>query len=251
MAKMPDGVQSLTRAFEILERITVAEESTSLSELAAAADIPVPTTHRILQALTVMGYVRQVSGRRYGLGPKLIPMGEVASRQLGAGAQHRLAELAEQLGETANMAILDADMAMYVAQVPSSRSMRMFTEVGRRVPMHATGVGKAILAQLTDEQVRSLTDRAGMPAVTRNTLSTAEALLRELAAIRSRGYASDDNEQEIGVRCLAVGIPQVPNPAAISVSGPATRVDAEFAERAVPLLKQVAQEISGDITSIM
>ena len=251
MAKSPAGVQSVTRTFKILECITTAEDNASLSEIAAAVQIPVPTTHRILQALSEMGYVRQVAGRRYGLGPKFITMGEVASRQLGSGAQHRLAELAEQLGETANMAILDTDMAMYVAQVPSSRSMRMFTEVGRRVPMHATGVGKAILAQLDDEHVRSIVARAGMPANTPNSLSSVEALLKELAATRARGYASDDNEQEIGVRCLSVAIPQAPNPSAISVSGPVTRVDADFAERAVPLLKQVAREVSADITSMM
>lgn len=251
MGKGPAGVQSVTRTFDILGYITAAETTPSLSEISSAVQIPLPTTHRILQALTAMGYVRHVNGRRYGLGPKFITMGETASRQLGAGAHHRLAELAEQLGETANMAILDTDMAMYVAQVPSARSMRMFTEVGRRVHMHATGVGKAILAQLDDEQVRSIVGRAGMPASTTKSLDTLEALLQELETARARGYAVDDNEQEIGVRCLAVGIPKAPNPSAVSVSGPVTRVDADFAERAVPLLKQVARDISADITSIM
>lgn len=251
MAKGPAGVQSVTRTFDILDYVTAAEAAPSLSEISSAVQIPLPTTHRILQALAAMGYVRHVNGRRYGLGPKFITMGEVASRQLGAGAHHRLAELAEQLGETANMAILDTDMAMYVAQVPSSRSMRMFTEVGRRVHMHATGVGKAILAQLGNEQVRSIMKRTGMPASTSKSLDTIDGLLHELESTRVRGYTVDDNEQEIGVRCLAVGIPRMPNPSAISVSGPVTRVDAEFAERAVPLLKHVAKEISADITSIM
>ncbi|WP_300345541.1 IclR family transcriptional regulator [Nesterenkonia sp.] len=249
MTKTPAGVQSVTRTFEILEHITASEEHLSLSEIAEAVEIPLPTTHRILQALTAMGYVRQVSGRRYGLGPRFIIMGEVAGRQLGAAAQPRLAQLAEQLGETANMAILDTDMAMYVAQVPSSRSMRMFTEVGRRVHLHATGVGKAILAQLDDLHVKSIVERAGMPSPTPNSLASLEDLLAELQTTRSRGYALDDNEQEIGVRCLAVAVPQAPNPSAISVSGPVTRVDGAFAERAVPLLQQVAREISQDINS--
>lgn len=248
-AKTPSGVQSVQRTFGILEHITTAPHPMTLSEIAEQVAVPVPTTHRILQALASMGYVRQLPTRRYGLGPRFITMGEVASRQLGAGAQPRLAEVAETLGETANMAILDTDMAMYVAQVPSSRSMRMFTEVGRRVHMHATGVGKAILAQLKDEQVCSIVERSGLPSFTQNSIRDVPNLLRELENTRSRGYAMDDNEQEIGVRCLSVAVPHTPNQSAISVSGPVTRVDQSFADRAVPLLKQVAQEIATDIGS--
>lgn len=243
------GVQSVRRAFEILELITEGGEESSLSALAEAASLPLPTIHRLLQTLVALGYVRQLPNRRYSLGPRLIRMGEVASRHLGSRARPHLVTLVERLGETANMAILDGDLATYVAQVPSPHSMRMFIEVGRQVPTHATGVGKAILAQLDNERVRELIGRAGMPAATVNSISNVDTLIDELERIRTRGYAIDDGEQELGVRCFAVAVPGTPSPSAISVSGPVTRVDGGFAERAVPLLKGIAQDIAANVGS--
>ena len=241
------GVQSVERAFELLDLITNARYEVTLSELAELADLPLPTIHRLLRTLVSLGSVRQLPNRRYGLGPGLIRMGEVASRQLGAWARPQLAGIVAQLGETANMAILDGDMATYVAQVPSAHSMRMFTEVGRRVHTHTSGVGKAILAQLDDAQVRRIVGRAGMPTPTDHSIGDVDALLEDLARIRSRGYSIDDNEQERGVRCYAVAVPGMPSPTAISVSGPLTRVDEQFAERAIPILTDAAHAISADI----
>ena len=145
------------------------------------------------------------------------------------------------------MAVLDSDMVMYVAQVPSLHSMRMFTEVGRRGYMHATGMGKAILAQLDDETVRGIVTRKGMPTPTPKSIGDVESLLADLKLIRSRGYSIDEEEQEIGVRCFAIAIPNAPTPAAISVSGPVSRVDETFADRAVPLLREAALAISQDL----
>ena len=248
MAEKPSGgVQSVERVFELLELITSAREEVSLSELAESAALPLPTIHRLLRTLVSLGYVRQLPNRRYGLGPRLIRMGEVASRQLGAWARPHLAGVVEQLGETANMAILDGDMATYVAQVPSAHSMRMFTEVGRRVHTHASGVGKAMLAQLDDSQVRGIVTRAGMPTPTEYSIGDVDGLLEDLSRIRARGYSVDDNEQEIGVRCFAVAVPGMPSLTAISVSGPLTRVDDKFAERAIPILVRTAELIAADV----
>ena len=97
---------------------------------------------------------------------------------------------------------------VYVAQVPSPHSMRMFTEVGRRVLPHCTGVGKALLSVLPDDQVRAILARTGMPAQTEHTITSPEELVAELAVIRARGYAIDDAEQEAGVRCVAVPGPE-------------------------------------------
>ena len=145
------------------------------------------------------------------------------------------------------MAVLDSDMVVYIAQVPSRHSMRMFTEVGRRAHLHATGVGKAILAQLPDESVRGICDRTGMPAPTDQSIRTAADLLAELQKIRDRGYAVDEQEQELGVRCFAIVVPDAPTPTAISVSGPISRVDEAFAERAVPLLQEAALAVGQEL----
>lgn len=243
------GVQSVNRAFDLLERITNAGGDVSISQLAETTPMPLPTIHRLLRTLVTSGYVRQLPSRRYGLGPGLIRFGEVASQQLGAWARPYLAVLTEDLHETANMAILDGDMATYVAQVPSAHSMRMFTEIGRRVHTHASGVGKAILSQLADSDVETVIARAGMPTPTANTIGSVEALMRDLSEIRSLGYAIDDGEQEIGVRCFAVPVPGMPTPTAISVSGPVTRVDEAFKDRAVPLLLETARTIAREASA--
>lgn len=241
------GVQSVERVFELLELINDAGGDVTLSELAASTNLPLPTIHRLLRTLVVKGYVRQLPSRRYALGPRLIRLGDGANKQLGALARPQLKHLVDVLGETANMAALDSDMVVYIAQVPSLHSMRMFTEVGRRAHTHDTGVGKAILAQLDDESVRRIVARVGMPTPTEKSIGSIDALLTELAVIRDRGYSIDDGEQELGVRCFAVAVPDSPTPTAISVSGPVSRVDDEFATRAVPLLTEVARTISDEL----
>nr|BFF17582.1 hypothetical protein GCM10025730_11030 [Promicromonospora thailandica] len=144
--------------------------------------------------------------------------------------------------------MLDGEMAVYVAQAASSHSMRMFTEVGRRVHLHSTGVGKALLGELPDGAVRDVVGRAGLPPATDRTITDVDALLAATAEARERGYAVDDGEQEVGVRCFAVVVPGVPVPTALSVSGPAARVTFELGERAVPLLHEVARDVARELS---
>ncbi|MFJ5100215.1 IclR family transcriptional regulator [Streptomyces sp. NPDC088554] len=243
------GVQSLERAFDLLERMADAGGEVGLSELSASSGLPLPTIHRLMRTLVATGYVRQQSNRRYALGPRLIRLGESASRLLGSWAKPYLARLVEETGETANMALLDGDEVVYVAQVPSKHSMRMFTEVGRRVLPHSTGVGKALLAHTSPEEVRALLARTGMPAATERTITTPEGFLEALELVRATGYAVDDNEQEIGVRCLAVTVPGSPTAAALSISGPAGRVTEEATRRIVPVLQEVARDLSAALTN--
>ncbi|MEO3785388.1 IclR family transcriptional regulator [Actinocorallia sp. B10E7] len=233
-------VRSLERAFELLEHLTDAGGELALSELTEKAGLPMPTVYRLMQTMVARGYVRQEPSRRYSLGPRLIRLGEGASRLLGAWARPALADLVDRLGETANMALLEGDEVVYVAQVPSRHSMRMFTEVGRRVLPHCTGVGKALLAQLPEDGVRALLARTGMPARTPHTRTDPDALMAELAVVRERGYALDDEEQELGVRCVAVPLTGVPALAAFSVSGPSGRMTPEAIEAVVPVMRSAA-----------
>jgi IclR family acetate operon transcriptional repressor len=131
--------------------------------------------------------------------------------------------------------------------VPSRHSMRMFTEVGRRVPVHCTGVGKVLLAQLPPAEVRAILARAGMAAQTPHTITDPDRLERELERIRAQGYAVDDAEQELGVRCLAVVVPGGPASTALSVSGPETRVTWAAVERIVPMLQVAAGALAGQL----
>ncbi|MEN5073713.1 IclR family transcriptional regulator [Isoptericola cucumis] len=243
------SVQSVDRAIDLLEIMTDLGGDAGLSELAAAAELPLPTIHRLMRTLVVRGYARQLPSRRYTLGPRLIRLGESAGRQLGASARPHLERLARELGETANLAMIDRDMVVYVAQAASSHSMRMFTEVGRRVYCHCTGVGKMVLSELPDTTVREIVGRVGMPPATDLSITNVDDLLAEMAKIREQGYAVDDGEQEIGVRCFAVPVEGAPTPTALSVSGPAARVTYEFGERALPLLQDAARAISTELLS--
>jgi IclR family transcriptional regulator, acetate operon repressor len=242
--KQGGGAQAVDRAFEILEIIEAAGGSLALTEVAEITGLTLPTIHRLIRALGARGYIRQLPSRKYALGPTLIRLGESATQLIGTWSRPHLADVVQATGETANMAVLDGTMAVYVAQVPSAHAMRIFTEVGRRVYLHSTGVGKALLAQLPDTQVRSIVSKAGMPRQTPHTLVDPDDLITDLNVIRQRGYAIDEAEQEIGVRCFAVPVPQAPTPTAISVSGPGARVTPESADRIVPLLTRVAKELS-------
>lgn len=237
-------VQSVDRTVELLELLADAGGKATLSELASQTELPLPTIHRLMRTLLAHGYVRQLPSREYSLGPRLIRLGESAGRQFGSHAQPYLAKLADELGESVNLAMIDRDMVVYVAQAASTHSMRMFTEVGRRVYTHSTGVGKAVLAELPDQTVVEITDRVGMPASTDKTITTQRGLIDELGKIRQQGYAIDDGEQELGVRCFAVSVPGAPTPTALSISGPDARVTYEFGKKALPVLQAAAEEIS-------
>lgn len=149
-------MQSVERAFQLLEALADSGGIATLSELSTTSGLPMPTIHRLIRTLVQQGYVRQDTARRYTLGPRLIRLGETSGRLLGSWARPYLAELMEATGETANLAVLEGGEVVYVGQVQSRRSMRMFTEVGRRVQPHCTGVGKALLAQLPEEETRAL-----------------------------------------------------------------------------------------------
>jgi IclR family transcriptional regulator, acetate operon repressor len=234
------GVQSVGRAFEILEVIAAQGGELSLSEIAASVGLPAPSAHRLLRTLVALGYLRQETSRRYALAPRLIRLGEAAAKQFGAWGYPVLTGLMEAIGESANMAILDGSNAIYVAQVAGRHSMRMFTEVGRRVPLHATGVGKALLTQLPDDEIVRILELAGMPTVTPHTITDAAVLLQDVRTSRIRGYTIDDGEQEVGVSCVAVTVPNAPTPTAISISAPTPRMTPDVVREAAAALREAA-----------
>jgi IclR family transcriptional regulator, acetate operon repressor len=241
------GVQSLDRAFAVLDAVADLGGTARLSELAARTGYPLPTIHRLARSLVSAGYLRQEPSKRYSLGPRLIRLGSQAAHMLGSWATPHLSELAARTGETANLAVLEGDEVVYVAQVPGAHSVRMFTEVGTHAPAHGTGVGKALLSQLDDEEVRRLVGRTGLPAATPRTITTTERLLADLADVRERGYAIDDGERETGVRCVAVPLSGGPRLVAMSVSGPSSRVTFERIGDVLPPLRAAAAALTAEL----
>lgn len=245
--KRSGGVQSIERTFLILETLAQHDGVLGVSQLAQECDLPLPTIHRLLRTLLDLGYVRQEPNRQYALGPRLMRLGEMSSRTLSLWAQPHLNNLVDALGESANMAMLDGDQMVYVAQAQSRQSMRMFTEVGRRVLPHCTAVGKAVLATHDPAEVAALLRRTGMPRHTETTITDIGEFSSVLEQVVERGYAMDEGEQELGVRCVAVAVPAHPARLALSVSGPKTRMTDAAVERAVPLLASAAAELAVDL----
>ncbi|NUS08058.1 MAG: IclR family transcriptional regulator [Nonomuraea sp.] len=242
------SVQSVERALDVLEALAEHGGEAGLSEIAARTGLPYGTIHRLLQTLLARGYVRQESDRRYALGGGLVRLGGIAESMVGVWAQPYLAKMVELSGETANLAVLEGDFVVYVAQVPSPRRLRMFAEVGRRVLPHSTAVGKALLAGRPAAEAVAVFERTGMPRRTPNTITDVGDMLTELGRVRDRGYAMDLGEEELGVHCLAVPVQDGDRVvAAMSVSGPAERIDALDRDELAEGMRKIALDFGGEL----
>jgi IclR family acetate operon transcriptional repressor len=224
-----DSVQSLERAFDLLEALAAGGEL-GVTELANRTGLVPSTAHRLLHTLTKRGYVTQSPETgRYLLGYKVV---EVASglehrrERLRAVARPHLEGVQRATGETVNLVVLEADRVVYIDQVEGSRQVRMFTAVGTSVPAHTTGSGKAILAFGAPEVPVALYGDRELERLTKRTLTTLAALDDDFKRIRRRGYALDNEEHEEGVGCVAAPVfDHTGRPcAAISVSGPTARI---------------------------
>lgn len=244
------GVQSIERAFAILEATADADGVVGLSQLATTCQLPLATIHRLVRTLVHLGFMRQEPSRQYSLGPRLMRLADSSTKRLETLARPYMANVVEAFGESVNLAVLDGDEVVYVAQVqPSNNFMRMFTEVGRRVKPHTTAVGKAILASVPDEAVVDLLKRSGMARYTERTITTPEEFLADLARVRERGYALDEGEQELGVRCVAVAVPDAPRSMALSISGPLPRMADDVVAAAALILREAASRISEELNA--
>lgn len=235
-------VQSVTRTLDLLETLG-REGALGVVELAARVGLAQGTAHRLLTTLAERGYVRQDGERRYHLGLAATRLADRAQRELTVLAMPHLRALVDEVGETANLAVLDGGAMTYVAQAPSPHTLRIFAEVGRQVPIHSTAVGKAVLAGLPAQEAQHLIAGFAWEARTPHTLMTAEDLATEVASVTAQGYAVDEQEQEIGVRCVAVALPSADLHAAISVSGPAERFIPEAAVAAARHVRAAADAV--------
>jgi IclR family transcriptional regulator, acetate operon repressor len=218
------SVQSVDRAFAVLEALAADERPVGIAELVDLTGLPQGTVHRLLQSLHQRGYVRRDAARKYSLGTSAVRLADAAQRAMVRSARPHLAELVAISGETANLAVLEGDDVVYVAQVPSPHTLRMFAEVGRHVPPHSTAVGKVLLAGMPRERALAVLRRTGLAARTPATITDLDAFVTELDLVTVQGWAADEEEQEAGVRCVAVpvGAPGAAL-AALSLSGPADR----------------------------
>ena len=241
-------VQSVDRALDLLEGLASSEDAVGVGALAAATGLPAGTVHRLLKGLVCRGYVRQVAERKYALGAAAFRLGDAAQRGLAHSARPYLTQLVERTGETANLSVLEGDDVVYVAQVPSPHTLRMFAEVGRHVSPHSTASGKVLLAALPPDRVAAVIGRLPLPGLTEHTITDQREVLAEVARTRARGWAADDQEQERGVRCLAVPVGRGGKVlAAMSLSGPAERFAGRDEDGLVDLMTGVARSFASHV----
>ena len=242
-------VQSLTRGLSILECLARAEGGLSLTDIAHRVTLPPSTAHRLLSTLERGGYVYQAGelGKWYvGLHAFTVGSSFLASRDWVAQSHPYMRRLMEQSGETANLAILDGTEAVFIDQVQCRETMRTIVRLGSRVPLHASGVGKAIFAALPDEQIEAILKVKGLQRITENTITAPETMWASLRVIRQRGFSFDDEEHLIGTRCVASPIydEHAEVLGAISLAGPVSRLPDHRIKQLGPVVAHIAEDIT-------
>ena len=243
------AVRSLVRALSILNSLAECPNGASLTELAQQVGLSTSTTHRLLTTLEEQRYVRfEHTARLWMIGIQSFVTGStfIKARNFTDIARPHMRALMEETGETVNLAVPDSGEAVIVAQVECRQLMRALAAPGRRVLLHCSAVGKALLATLSDAEVASILRRHGLPRFTPTTLTTVKRLREELDLAAERGYAVDNEEHSIGVRCIAAVIRDEHHEAvgAISVSGPAVRVTQARTAAFGGMVRRVAEIIS-------
>jgi IclR family acetate operon transcriptional repressor len=242
------SVQALDRGLTLLGIIAEAD-GLSLTTIAQRAGIAPSTAHRILNTLKVAGFVQCVGSQgHYLIGVKAFQVGAafLRNRKLVDTGRSIIRRLMEATGETATIGIEKDDYVVFISQMESHQSIRAFHRPGSRGSLHASSIGKAILASLSDEAVAERLHRVGMPKFTEHTIVDPGVLLKDLADARKRGWAVDDQERAEGMRCVGAAVFNEYGEVmgGISISGPMVRMSDERLGELGPLVKRAAAEVT-------
>lgn len=248
--KQTGGVQSVHRALHLLEMMAQVSDGARLSDLAKEADLAVSTTHRLLTTLEQRGFAQSdAASGRWHVGQRAFAVGAAYTKQRSfvAPALPFLRRLRDITRETANLGVIEDGEVVTLSQVESREIMRAISPPGGRVPVMCSGMGKAILATWEDDTIDRIIDRHGLRAMTSHSLSSREAVHAEIAKTRERGFALDDEEFVLGLRCVAAVVwgPQGEAACAISVSGLAARMTPEKVTETGDVVRRLAGELTG------
>ena len=243
------NVQSLDRALDILLVFTPEEPEIGIVEICKKVGLPKGTVFRLVYTLSQRGFLSQnKQNGKYCLGPKAFEVGRVALSQMEIRkvARTHLEELRNSSGETVHLVIQDNDEVLYIDKYESSQSIRMSSFIGQRMPLYCTAVGKVLLSTMSDNEVDSICRLKGMRKVTPSTITNLEILKNELKKIKKQGYALDDEENEVGLRCIAAPISDLSGKviAAISISAPIMRMTDEQVVKTSEIVRETADKIS-------
>jgi DNA-binding IclR family transcriptional regulator len=238
-------IQVIERLFSLIDVLASREEAISLKEISEKTGLHPSTTHRILNDLTLGRYVDRPEAGSYRLGMRLLELGNLVKARLSVrdAAMTPMRELHKLIQQPVNLSMRQGDEIVYVERAYSERSgMQVVRAIGGRAPLHLTSVGKLFLSIDDPLKVRSYATRTGLSGQTRNSITQLPVLERELSKVRQYGIARDNEELELGVRCIAAGIydDQGKLLAGLSISAPADRLDEGWLQK----LQATANEIS-------
>jgi DNA-binding IclR family transcriptional regulator len=238
-------VQVIERMFTLMDVLASREEAVSLKEISAKTGLHPSTAHRILNDLAIGRYVDRPQPGTYRLGMRLLELGNLVKGRLNVrdAAMAPMRELHKQIHQPVNLSMRQGDEIVYIERAYSERSgMQVVRAIGGHAPLHLTSVGKLFLAADDPQRVRAYATRTGLSGHTKNSITQLPVLERELSKVRQYGVARDDEELELGVRCMAAGIydDQGKLVAGLSISAPTGRLDEEW----LPKLQAVTDEIS-------
>lgn len=243
------SVPALDNALRVLELLANSKTGLSLSELTRRLEIPKSSTHCLLVTLERRGYLHRNDRNRYLFGLKLFSLANTALRglELRETAAPFLRALAARTGLTVHLAMLEQHEAVLVEKVEPAGVFKLATWLGKRMDVHCTALGKALIAYLPEEELEAMVAERGLPRHNENTICSLRRLRENLARARSQGYVIDDEEDEIGTRCIGVPVfgPGGVVKASISVSGTTSEITNDNLTFVAERLVETAAAISG------
>jgi len=242
-------IQSISRALDLLEILATEREGLGITALAKRTGLSKSTTHRITASLVERGYVEQVAAAGvYRLGLKYIEVASfyINSLELQTEARPLLRELTTQLGLTTHLGILDAHEVIYVEKLDVFPNIRLYSQIGFRVPAYCSSLGKCLLSGLSSADLEAVMSRCPFERFTAKTITSLGELRRQLRQVRSQGWAIDDEEHDVGHRCVGAPIFDYRGEviAAISASGPVASLSAERIPSVVGQIRSAGMQIS-------
>jgi DNA-binding IclR family transcriptional regulator len=203
------SVQSINRTFDIIELLSKEPRSIPMTEIGRRLDLHKSTVHRLLTTLRKRGYVEQeeeTGNYKLGLGFVELASLYLNSLELKTEALPFLNQLTQMTGQTSFLATMDEAEIVYMDKVETYHSLRRYTIIGKRLPMHATSLGKAMLSGLKDSEIEALYPDKKLAMITKKTIPTFDILMKEIRQIRERGWSIDDEENEKGTRCVGAPV---------------------------------------------
>ncbi len=242
-------LKSLVKALRLL-KLFAQRKNWSVNELITALGFHKSTVQRLVTTLENEGFLERVYPHKgvYQLGPQILRLGTVASHSsdLRTTAHPYLTRLCNKTQETTHLCVVSESQCYYLEKIDSPRSIRLVTFVGQRMPLHSTGVGKALMSGMSIKEIDKVIAEQGLKEFTAHTITDRDSLLAELARIRKAGISFDREEMEIGLQCVAAPIFDSSGKvvAAISISGPVQRMDGQMLPEFTGLVKKTALQIS-------